>query len=367
MTIGTAPQTFKGFGVDDFKNWDSPKLVEYAAKPLNDHDVIVETIACGVCGSDLFTINGAWGPLGRKDLVVGHEIIGNVVALGDLVTEFKLGQRVGIGAANSACRECSRCASDNEQYCPTRSSTYNSVDPRSDGYVTQGGYASHAIADEQFVFAIPDKISSSAAAPMMCAGLTVFSPLVRTLGYDAKGKTVGIIGIGGLGHLAIQFGHAIGANVVAFSRSSSKKDHAISMGADDFVATGEDPKWTSRYMDKFDLILNCASGIDGLALTDYLSVLKVNGSFISAGLPSHSETFEVAPKGFLKNGGSFGSSSLGSKVEANEMLRLAAEYDIKPWVEEIDISEKGVHEALTRLDKGDVKYRFVFTGFDKAF
>lgn len=362
----TVPQYFKGFGVDKSENWNKPQLVEYEPKKLASHEVMLENIACGLCGSDIHTLQGNWTKLNRKDLVVGHEIVGKVIAVGENVTQVKVGDRCGIGACSKSCMNCDRCEHDNEQYCLTKVATYNSVDHET-GYVTQGGYSSHSIAHEQYVFPIPDALESNVAAPLMCAGLTVFSPLVRNIGEDGKGKTVGIIGIGGLGHLAIQFANALGANVIAFSRSSSKKEQALSMGAHGFVATGEEKDWASKYTDKFDFILNCASGIDGLNLNEYLSVLRVDARFVSVGLPPVKDNFEVSPFSFLQSASSFGSSLLGSKKEALYMLQLAAENKVKPWIEEVPISAESCGQALTRCDKGDVRYRFVFTDFDKAF
>lgn len=366
--MSEVPTHFQGFGVDKAENWNHPKLVSYEAKKVGENDVVLKNICCGLCGSDILTANGKWSPLLRKDLVVGHEIIGHVIAVGSKVTAVKVGDRCGIGAHSSSCMKssCGRCSSDNEQYCKFNGvGTYNAKD-NNDGYITQGGYASHSIAHEQFVFPIPDELSSVHAAPLMCAGLTVFSPIVRNVGYDATGKTVGIIGIGGLGHLAIQFAHAIGAKVIAFSRSSNKKDQAIKMGAHEFIATGEEKNWVEKYDDSFDFILNCASGSD-LSLDEYLSVLKVDAKFVSAGLPPSEDKYKVSPFAFVQNAANFGSSLLGSKKEALKMLEIAVKHDVKPWVEEVPISEEGCHTALTRCDNGDVRYRFVFTEFDKAF
>ncbi|CAK9440096.1 uncharacterized protein LODBEIA_P41960 [Lodderomyces beijingensis] len=362
------PDQFQGFAVDKKENWNRPKLTSYDRKPINAHDVVLKNETCGLCYSDIHTVQANWSPIARDNLVVGHEIVGKVIAVGDKVTEFKIGDRVGIGAASSSCRECNRCKSDNEQYCKTQAATYNSKDVRSDGYVTQGGYSSHSIADELFCFKIPDDLPSKYASPLMCAGITVFSPLIRNLGgADAKGKNVGIIGIGGLGHLALQFANAMGANVVAFSRSSSKKQQALELGAHEFIATGEDKDWAEKYDDYFDLILNCASGVDGLNLEEYLSVLKVDKKFVSVGLPPVEEKFEVSPFTFLKQGASFGSSLLGSKAEVQQMLDIAAKHNVKPMIEEIPISEENCAKALDRCEAGDVRYRFVFTDFDKAF
>ncbi|KGU25786.1 alcohol dehydrogenase (NADP+) [Candida albicans P57055] len=367
MTTDSVPAKFQGFASSNKNTWNKPKLVSYDRKQINPHDVVLENEVCGLCYSDIHTLQSNWGEYNRDDLVVGHEIVGKVIAVGDKVTEFKIGQRVGIGAASSACRECNRCKSDNEQYCAKAASTYNAPDVRSNNYVTQGGYSSHSIADEQFVFPIPDDLPSAYTAPLMCAGITVFSPLLRNLGSDAKGKTVGIIGIGGLGHLALQLAKALGAKVVAFSRTSSKKDQALKLGADEFIATNEEKDWSSKYHDTFDFILNCASGVDGLNLQDYLSVLKVDKKFISVGLPPATEQFGVSPFTFLKHGASFGSSLLGSKVEVLEMLKLAAKHNVKPWIEEVPLSEENCSKALNRCHDGDVRYRFVFTEFDKAF
>lgn len=367
MTVAI-PETFQGFAVDSKNNWNKPKLVSYKPKEIKPTDVVLKNICCGLCGTDIHTTQENWGPLQRKDAVVGHEIIGHVIAVGDKVTQVKVGDRVGIGAASNSCRDCLRCKHDNEQYCAKGVATYNSVDSFADNYVTQGGYSSHSISDEQFVFPIPDGLDSVSAAPLMCAGLTVYSPLVRNIRHiKDKQPVVAIIGIGGLGHLAVQFAKALGAEVYAFSRSSAKKKEAQAFGALGFIATKEEQNWAEKYHDKFDLILNCASRVEGFDLDQYLATLRVDGRFVSVGLPPVDDKFELSPFSFLANGGSFGSSLLGSKSEALEMLQLAADKGVKPATEEIPISEKGCEEALTRCNDGDVRYRFVFTKYDEAF
>lgn len=369
MTIENSPITVKGFGVDATENWNKPKLVQYDARPLGPKDILTENECCGLCGSDIHTLKGNWGPLNRSDLVVGHEIIGKVIAKGNDVKEFAIGDRVGIGAAAFSCGECHRCENDDEQYCKKGTGTYNMPDVHfGDGYVTQGGYLSHLVADEQHVFKIPEGIESVHAAPLMCGGLTVFSPLVRNLGENAQGKKVLIIGLGGLGHMAVMLAaKGLGATVVVSLRTKGKKDQAIELGASDFIATKEDPNWAEKWAGQFDLVLNCALGIDGLDLPLYLSVLKVGKLFVTVGAPAVSDTYTVMPFLLITSGASIGGSLLGSKKEAQLMLELASKHNIRPWIEEVPISEDACGTALSRCDDGDVRYRFVFTEFKKAF
>lgn len=367
MSTQGIPEVFKGFGVDKPENWSSPKLVEYKPKPLRDTDVVLKVECCGICGSDIHTVRGDWGPLGRNDLVVGHEIVGNVTWVGKDVKNISVGQRVGVGAQSSCCTKCEQCINQNEQHCKNMVSTYNNQDPDADNYVTQGGYASYKVANEACVFPIPEGIESVHAAPLLCGGLTVFSPLIRTLGFDATGKTVGIIGIGGLGHMAIQFARALGAEVVAISRSSSKKEQTKQMGASGFIATGEEKDWSEKYSDKFDMLLNCATSFSSLDFTSLLSTLKPLGSLVSVGAPSVSETINLAPFSLLVKGIKVSGSLIGSKEEAIKMFEIAAAKGVKPWVEEVPLNEENCGKALTRCDEGDVRYRFVLTKFDEAF
>ncbi|QLL32916.1 hypothetical protein HG536_0D04380 [Torulaspora globosa] len=367
------PREFKGFAITDPKDWDRPKLTSYEPKKFGEHDVDIEVECCGICASELFSLKNEWSdaPLaclsssyGPKSQVVGHEVIGRVVAVGDKVTLCSLGQRVGLGAQASSCMACPRCSSNNEQYCLKSVGTYCSRYP--DGYVSQGGYSSHVRAHEQFCFPIPDRIPSAYVAPLMCGGLTVYSPIKRSI-EGIESPRVGIIGIGGLGHMAVMIAKALGAHVTAFSRSSEKKEDALKMGADSFIATGEDENWSSGLTDSFHLILNCASSTTALDLDAFASVLKVNRQLLSVGLPEKNESFDLKPFTFIRSGCSIGVSKLGSRQEAIELLDLAAKHGFKPWVETIDVSEAGIHEGLTRLDRGDVRYRFTLVGFNKFF
>jgi len=367
------PTEFKGFAITDPNQWDHPKLTSYQPKHFGPHDIDIEIECCGICASELFSLKNDWSndPLaclsskyGPKSQVVGHEIVGRIVAKGEKVTMYNIGQRVGLGAQAYSCLDCSRCKSSNEQYCPHAVGTYCST--YQDGYVSQGGYASHVRALDHFCFPVPESLDSKHVGPLMCGGLTVFSPIKRNI-EGITNPRVAIIGIGGLGHMAIMIANALGADVTAFSRGSSKKEDAMKMGAHHFVATSEDNDWKNQYVDSFNLILNCASSTKALQLNDLLPCLKVNRRFLSVGLPHKDEEFDLKPIQFFSNGCTIGSSKLGSRQEAIELLSLAEKHGFKPWIQEIPISEAGVHEGLTKLDRGDVKYRFVLTEFHKFF
>ncbi|ODQ78821.1 hypothetical protein BABINDRAFT_162502 [Babjeviella inositovora NRRL Y-12698] len=364
------PAEFQGFAVEDVAQWDHPKLTSYPPKAFQDNDIDIEIECCGVCGSDVHTVRGSWRPLASR-VVVGHEIIGKVIKVGSKVTHHKLGDRVGVGAQAKSCLDCVRCNTDNEQYCKTAVFTYNSTYP--DGYISQGGYASHVRLHEHYAFPIPDGIKSEHAGPLMCGGLTVYSPLKRFLDTARatnadKDVTVGVVGIGGLGSMAVQLAKALGyTKVYAISRGTSKKEDALKMGADSFIATGTEKNWQGSYSDTFDLILNCASSIADLDLSAFLSVMKVGGSFTSVGLGPADQSFSVSPQTFYKNSSNMGSSLLGSRLECIEMLDLAVKHNIIPWVEEVPISESGVHEVLTKCENGDARYRYCLTNFHEAF
>ncbi|KAJ9138072.1 NADP-dependent alcohol dehydrogenase 6 [Pleurostoma richardsiae] len=354
------PDTFEGFAIPAAEKWNSPKRFEFKPKPFGDYDIDVKIICCGVCGSDLHTATGGWGNQ-NWPIVPGHEIIGTAVKVGPKVTSIKVGNRVGVGAQISACLDCPQCKEDNETYCKKQQDTYNSFYP--DGTLAHGGYSSHIRAHEHFTFPVPDALESEQAAPMLCAGLTAYSPLVRN--GTGPGKKVGVVGIGGIGHFGILFAKALGAEVWAISRGTSKKADALAMGADGFLAT-QDKDWNVPHQMTFDLLLCTASADDGFDLSAYLSLLKVHGRFISVGLPE-GKGWQVRPQALLANGCLIGSAHLGSRKETLDMLQLAADKGIKSWVETISVSEKGCGEALERLHNNDVKYRFTLINYDKQF
>jgi len=347
----SAPTTAKGYGVSDTNDYQNFTVKEFKLKTAGPHDVTLKIDCCGVCGSDVHTVTGGWGPLSTEWVCPGHEIIGKVTHVGDAVTEFKIGQRVGVGAQVLSCLDCSRCNEDNEQYCPEMVDTYNSKFP--DGTFAQGGYSTMIRTHDRFVFAIPDAIKSEDAAPMLCAGLTVFSPLLRN--GVGPGKTVGIVGIGGLGHFAIQFAKALGARVIVFSHSPNKKEDSMQLGADEFVSTA-DEDFAKPYFDKIDYILSSADAAS-LPISEIMSTLKVGGRMTSVGLPDDEWT-GLKPQQLMANSSAIGSSHIGSKKEANYMLKLAAEKGVRPIIDQVYPMSKAA-EAIERVKTNKVRYRFV--------
>ncbi|SNX82990.1 related to alcohol dehydrogenase [Melanopsichium pennsylvanicum] len=308
----------RGYGIADTKNWTDFKVYDFDLKKETDDDVDIAISHCGVCGSDVHTVSGGWGPLKHDFCIPGHEIIGIATKVGKNVKGIKVGDRVGVGAQ-----------------------------------VAQGGYSTNIRTQQQFVFPIPEAIKSEHAAPMLCGGLTVFSPLIRN--GAGPGKRVGIVGIGGLGHFGVMFAHALGAQVVAISHSPRKKEDALKMGASEFVSTAENPSWAEDYKQKpFDLIINTASS-NAVDLSSILSTLKVHGRLICVGMPE--DVFKVRIQNFAGNGCLMGSSHIGSKKEALQMLALAAEKNIQPWVEVLPM--KDCSKAVKRVEDNDIRYRFV--------
>lgn len=355
------PEKFTGFQVNGPETWCEFHKNEFDPKPFGDYDVDVKIECCGVCGSDVHTITGGWGEQ-HFPLAVGHEIVGKAIRVGPKVTLIKEGQRVGVGAQSYACLDCRQCKNDNETYCRQQLDTYGSVWPDT-GIVSQGGYSSHVRTHEHWVFPIPEGLSSSVAAPMLCAGLTAYSPLVRN--GAGPGKKVGIVGLGGIGHFGILFAKALGAEVWSISRSHAKEEDAKKLGADGFLAAA-DKDWNVPHIMTFDLIISTANSFEGFDIDAYLSLLDVHGRWVSVGLPE-GEGIKVRSQTFLGNGCLFGSSHLGSRKETLEMLQLAADKGIKSWVEELPISEENLEKIMKRMKTTDVRYRFCLTNYEDQF
>jgi alcohol dehydrogenase (NADP+) len=356
------PDTTDAFAVTDIKKWSEFTRKDLPLKKFEEHDVDIAIDACGVCASDVHTITGGWGEDIPLPLCVGHEVIGRVVKVGSAVKNVKVGDRAGVGAQIGADLTCDNCKADQENYCPNSVDTYGAK--HNDGTVAQGGYSSHIRAHDYFTFKIPDGLDTNLAAPMLCAGLTTFSPLKR-LGCG-KGKKVAIVGLGGLGHFGVLWSNALGAETYVISHSASKKDDALKLGAKDFILSSKE-NWAEPWKFQFDIVLNCADATDKFNLPDYFSTLKVNGTFHMVGFPDKPLP-SIMAQAFAPNGCYMGASHIGNRPEMEEMLELAAKQNIKSWVETIDISEKGIKEAVERVYNNDnVRFRFTLTGYDKVF
>lgn len=315
-------------------------------------------------------------------LCVGHEVVGKVEKVGASVKDFKVGDRAGVGAQVWSCIVCDLCKENNENYCPHKVDTYGAPYPTAkeaaefgvtngkelglDGTKAQGGYSSRIRAHERFVFPIPEALSSIDAAPLMCAGLTVFSPLLRNRVGQDDVKNVAIAGIGGLGHYAVQFAKAMGANVTVLSHTASKEKDAREMGADHVIITTK-KGWEKDYAMKFDFILSTIDDSRGQTLPEFTSTLRVGGKYHTVGLPDK-PLDNIMAQLFAGNMCSISGSHIGSKAEAIEMLKLVVDKKVKTWAMPMPISAEACSEAVTRVHNNDnVKYRIVLTDFDKAF
>lgn len=353
--------TFKGFAVTDHARWSDTTLIDYAPKAFGPRDVDIEIDACGVCGLDIHNAKNLFNKKDTLPMVVGHEIIGRVVRLGEgCTTGLKLGERVGVGAQCWLCLECDMCTSGNEIYCEKLVHTYGGK--YADGTPSQGGYALHVRIHEYYVFKIPEQLDTNTTAPMLCAGITVYLPLKRN--GCGPGMKVGIVGLGGLGLFGLMFAKAMGAEVYAILRGDKKKEDAFKLGADHYISTtGEN--WNKEHKYQLDLIVCTANSAENFDLNAYLRLLKVNAKWVSVGLPL--TPFQVLARTFFGNACFMGALHLGLREEIEEMLQLAADKGIRGWVETVPISVAGVKEVLERCAANDVRYRFTLTDFDKAF
>jgi len=344
-------QNAKGYAVHDTKNWSKFDVIDFKLKSAEDYDIDIKIEYCGVCGSDVHTITGGWGEP-NLPVVPGHEITGTVTRVGPKVTEFKVGDRAGVGAQVCSCLECKNCKSDNENYCPKALDTYNASYPNGD--VAQGGYSTAIRAHERFVFAIPESISLAQAAPMLCAGITTYSPLVR---HGAKpGASVGVVGVGGLGHYAIQWAKALECkNIVVFSHSESKKDDAKAMGATDFVLTDK-KGFAESYAGELDVIIVTTDISNAIPVSDLIPALTVHGRLILCAMPDD-ELPAFKSQSLAGNGALIGGSHIGSKKEIIAMLKLASEKGVKSWIEELPMSQCG--KAVQNVKDNKIRYRHV--------
>jgi len=317
-------------------------------RDVGPHDVLIDIAYAGVCHSDIHTVRGEWGPIAYPQ-VVGHEIVGTVAEVGAEVTAHKVGDRVGVGCMVNSCRECENCLAGMENYClKGNTGTYASKDV--DGSITQGGYSTSVVVNDDFVLQVPENIPYEAAAPLLCAGITTYSPLAH---WNAgPGKKVAVVGMGGLGHMAVKIAAAMGAEVTVLSQTLNKQEDGLRFGAEHYYATS-DAGTFEKLANSFDLIINTVSA--PVELQSYLNLLRLDGTMVNVGAPP--EPLPVSVFGLMGNRRSFAASGIGSIAETQEMLDFCAEHGIAPEVELIAASE--INTAYERVLKSDVRYRFV--------
>jgi uncharacterized zinc-type alcohol dehydrogenase-like protein len=319
-------------------------------RDVGPKDVFIEIKYAGICHSDIHHAKGEWQEE-TFPLVPGHEIAGIVAEVGSNVTKHKVGDRVGVGCMVNSCGECENCKKGEQQYClKGMTPTYAGVNKYGDGEPTQGGYSTHIVVVEDFVLKIPEGIELDVAAPLLCAGITTYSPLRH---WEAgEGKKVAVIGLGGLGHMAVKLAHAMGAEVTVLSRSLSKKDDGLRLGADHYYST-EDEKTFKNLAKSFDLIINTVSA--KVDVDSFLSLLNVNGALVNVGAPP--EPLSVNAFSLLANRRRFAGSMIGGILETQEMLDFCAEHHLGAEIEVISADQ--IDEAYERVVNSDVRYRFV--------
>ena len=316
-------------------------------RDLGPHDVLIDIKYCGICHSDIHTVRGEWGGASYP-LAPGHEIAGVVSRVGAAVTRHAVGDRVGVGCLVDSCRECEFCKAGLEQFCADSILTYGSVDR--DGTITQGGYATQVVVTEDFALKIPEGLALEAAAPLLCAGITLYSPL-RHWGAG-PGKRVAIVGLGGLGHMGVKIAHALGAEVTVLSQSLKKQDDGRRLGADHYYATG-DPATFERLAESFDLIINTVSA--KVDLDAYLGLLATDGTLVNVGAPA--DPLELDVFSLIPRRRSFAGSMIGGLAETQEMLEFCAEHGLGAEIEVIPADQ--INVAHERVLASDVRYRFV--------
>ena len=317
-------------------------------RDLGPKDVLVAIAYAGICHSDIHTGRGEWGEV-MYPLVPGHEIAGTVEEVGAEVTSFTVGDRVGVGVIVDSCRACPSCEAGLEQYCLEGAvETYNSIGR--DGRRTEGGYSSHIVVDEHFVVHVPDALGLDVAAPLLSAGITVYSPLRHW--RAGPGRQVAVVGMGGLGHLAVRFAHAMGAEVTVLSQSLAKQADGTRLGADAYYATS-DPVTFEALAGRFDLIVNTVSV--ALPVDEYLALLRLDGALVMVGIPS--DAMAITADALVSQRRSFAGSGIGGMAETQEMLDFCAEHGIGAEIEVVSASQ--IDAAWDRVVASDVRYRFV--------
>ncbi|MFC9297557.1 NAD(P)-dependent alcohol dehydrogenase [Streptomyces sp. NPDC057011] len=317
-------------------------------RPVGEHDVLIDIKYAGICHSDIHQVGNGWGE-GIFPMVPGHEIAGVVTEVGPGVTKFTAGDRIGVGCLVDSCRKCEYCLAGQEQHCAGGPvGTYNALDRN--GEPTYGGYSTHLVVDENYAVRIPDGLSLEAAAPLLCAGITLYSPLRHW--QAGPGKKVAVVGLGGLGHMGVKIAAALGAEVTVLSQSLRKKEDGLRLGASHYYATSDEATF-EELAGRFDLILSTVSA--PLGLDRYLSLLRVGGALVNVGAPEEPVSLNL----FSVIGGNktLAGSMIGGIAETQEMLDFCAGHGLGAEIELIRADQ--VNEAYERVQAGDVRYRFV--------
>lgn len=323
-----------------------PTTVEL--RELGAHDVLIDVRFTGLCHTDIHLTRDEWGP-GTYPMVPGHEIAGTVAAVGSAVTAHQVGDRVGVGCLVDSCGECERCLAGQEQQCLRGATdTYNAIGR--DGKPTYGGYAKQVVVTEAFVLRIPDALPLDVAAPLLCAGVTTYSPLKR---WNAgPGKEVAIVGLGGVGHMAVKIAHAMGAEVTVLSQTLSKQEDGLRLGAAGYRATS-DPATFTELAGRFDLILSTVSA--PIDLSAYLGLLHAEGTMVMVGIPD--EPLPLHAFSLIAGNRALAGSMIGGIAETQEMLDFCAEHGLGAEIETVAATD--INDSYTRMLRSDVRYRFV--------
>ena len=336
----------KAYAVQNATDTLAPFGIE--RKDVGPHDVQIEILFCGVCHSDIHQVRNEWGN-SIYPMVPGHEIVGRVTKVGDSVTKFKEGDLAGVGCFVDSCRTCPSCHAGLEQYCETAMvATYNGMDK--EGKPTYGGYSSQIVVDESYTLTISDKLDLARVAPLLCAGITTYSPIMEW--KMGKGHKIGVIGLGGLGHMAVKFAVAMGAEVTLLSTSPSKEADAKNLGAHNFALTSN-AEGMAKYANYFNFIIDTVSAVHDVAA--YMQLLTLDGTMVMLGVPP--EAPQIHAFNFIMKRRRLAGSLIGGIKETQDMLDYCAEHNIMSDVEIIPIQQ--INEAYERMLKSDVRYRFV--------
>jgi uncharacterized zinc-type alcohol dehydrogenase-like protein len=334
-----------GYGLRDATAPLTP--IVFNRRDLRPHDVALTILFCGVCGADIGLSRGEWG-FGNYPCVPGHEIVGRVTSVGPEAARYKIGDLVGVGPLVDSCRNCAACSAGHEQLCDNGfTPTY--MGPDSDFGHTYGGYSSHIVADENYVVRVPDILDPAAAAPLLCAGITAYAPLARA--KIGAGSVVGVIGIGGVGHMGVKFAKAMGAHVVALTASPGKVEDARRLGADEVLVTSDEAAMAAA-RERFDILLDTVSVSH--ELNAYLNLVKRQGEMCLLGTPGQ---IVAAPLGLIFRQKKLTGSFIGGIAQTQAMLDFCARHNIAADIERIRLDQ--INEAWDRMGKSDVRYRFV--------